>query len=69
MPTEVNLDEIKKKMNNILEEKIAARKTYLAQTSDNLLNAPRVASAKTCKADTASTLDNLRAKAVLITKI
>ena len=65
MPTEVDLDEIKKKMNNILDE----RKTYLAKTSDSILNAPREASAKTCKADTASTLDNLRAKAVLITKI
>jgi hypothetical protein len=67
MPVEI--DEIRKEVDEIMLERIAKRKTHLAQSSKDLSNAQDTKSARICDSDITNTLDNLRAKAKLITKI
>jgi hypothetical protein len=67
--TKQELDEMRKQLNNVMLTRIEERKQHIAQSAKGIQTSSQVVSAINMDQNIKNTLDNLRSKATLITKI
>jgi tryptophan synthase alpha subunit len=67
--TKQELDEMRKQLNNVMLTRIEERKQHIAQSAKGIQTGSQVVSAINMDQNIKNTLDNLRSKATLITKI